>query len=75
MFDIRRHWKNFHVFSFPKKKWLKATDVWFQDMLEIDLNYSILDHIRLNYKICFVFDGVDKTGDFYKSCDQVVPLK
>ena len=30
------------VFYFAKKKQLRATDVWFKDMLEIDCNYSIL---------------------------------
>ena len=50
-------------------------DVWFQDMLETGCNYSILNHKRINYKICFVFQGVYSTGVFYKSQDKVVPLK
>ena len=51
------------VFSFAKKKRLWATDVWFQDMLKIGYNYSILNHKRINYKICFFFQGVDNTGE------------
>ena len=39
--------------------------MWFQD-----INYK-----RINYKICFVFQGVDNTGVFYKSRDKAVPLK
>ena len=36
MFDIRRYRKYFYRFSYlQKKKRLRATDVWFQDMLEI----------------------------------------
>ena len=54
---------------------LRVTDVWFQDMLEIGCNYSILNHKRINYKICFAFQGVDNTGVFYKTRDKVVPSK
>ena len=43
-------------------------------MLEIVCNYSILNHKRMNYKICFVFQGVDNKGVFWKSRDKVVPL-
>ena len=49
--------------------------MWFQDMLKTVCNYSILKHKRINYKICFVFQGVDNTGVFYKSCDKVAPLE
>ena len=63
------------VFSFTKKKQLRATDVWFQNMLEISCNHSILNHKRIIYKIRFVVQGVDNTDDFYKSRDKVVPLK
>ena len=64
------------LFSLLQKiKRLRATDVWFKDMLEIGCNYSILNHKRINYKICFVFQRVDNTGVFYKSRDNVVPSK
>ena len=76
MFDIKEILKIFlSVFSFVKKKRLRATDVWFQYMLEISWNYSILNHKTINYKFCFVFQGVDNTGVFYKSRDKAVPLK
>ena len=64
------------IFSFAKKKKrLRATDAWYQDMLEIGCDYSILNRKRINHKICFVFEGVDNTGVFYRSRDKVVPLK
>ena len=53
--------------------WSKLLNV--TPVLEIGCNYSILNHKRINYKICFLFQGVDNTGVFYKSRDKVVPLK
>ena len=77
MFDLTKYWKYFYLFSLSqkKKKRLRATDAWYQDMLEIGCDYSILNRKRINHKICFVFEGVDNTGVFYRSRDKVVPLK
>ena len=54
------------VFSLAKKKGLKATNVWFEDMLETDCNCSMLNHKRIDYKICFVFQSLDNTVVSYK---------
>ena len=40
--------------------------MWFEDMLETDCNCSMLNHKRIDYKICFVFQSLDNTVVSYK---------
>ena len=47
----------------------------FKRSFEVNCIYSILNYRRIDYKVCFLFQGVDNTVVIYKSRENVVPIK